>query len=331
MPRSDNTVLQFFAMGDSPYDQSANTCIAKDGSPQQPCTRYDCTRANNLPDENTCTYEGTEYKCIKSNIIPYINDKLASGEAAFVVHVGDFIKGNKSAPNKRCSDASFESRKTLFSQCSNFLITPGDNEWNECAGYDINSNTDDIRELWRDKFASEQSPFHQFSSDFPSAVGGGRPNISRQNNNPENLFFTYNEVAFFGLNLPAGDNYIENRSLVDINARWVEANLDKDRCNLKSIVIFGHTQPSSLVDSVLQSYYDACSMIPTLFIKGDAHPSTYCMKKLDNRLTLTVEAFHSGPLLLSIVSDTSGNHFFHVKDKDIVNSNRDCPDLSMTD
>lgn len=320
-------------MGDAPYDGDANTCIGENGSPQDPCLRYDCSRVNRLPIDNKCTYEGSEFSCIKNNIIPYINDKINSGESAFVLHIGDIIKGRNAGNNKRCSNASFESRRKLFSQCSNFLLTPGDNEWNECPGYNIISNGGDMRQLWRDKFAAEQSQFHQFSTDFPSAVGGGRPNIARQINNPENLFFTFNQVAVFGLNLPANDNYVENRSPVDTNSQWIKANLDKDRCDLKSIIIFGHTNPSSEVDAALQSYYDACSPIPTLVINGNSHPATYCMKKSDNRLTLTVEAFHSGPLLVSIVSDTttSGYHFFHVKDKDIVNSNRDCPDLSMTD
>jgi hypothetical protein len=261
-----------------------------------------------------------------------MNNRLSDGDAAFALHVGDFIKGNNSGSNKRCSNASFESRKTLFSQCSNFLLVPGDNEWNDCEGYDINSNSDEMRAMWRDKFANEQSPFHQFSNDFPSAVGGDRPNIIRHKSNPENLFFTYNEIGFFGLNLPAGENYIENRSLFDINAQWIEDNLDVETCNLKSIVLFGHTDPSREVNAKLHNYYNACSTIPTLVIVGNTHPSTYCMKKSDNRFTLTVEAFQSGPLLVSIVHDTDGFHFFHVKDKDLVDSNQSCPDLSiMTD
>lgn len=329
-PTLDNTVLQFFAFGDSPYDGDANTCIGTDGLPQNPCTRYDCTKINTLQKFNTCTYKGPQYRCLKNKIIPYMNDKLTNGEAAFALHIGDIIKGQK--PNKRCSAASFESRKTLFSQCPNFLIVPGDNEWNDCVGYDINSNSDEMRELWRDTFANELSPFHQFSNDFPSGVGGDRPNIIRQESNPENLFFTYNGVGVFGLNQPAGENYIENRSPFDINAQWIEDNLDEKTCNLKSIVLFGHTNPSSEVNAKLLNYYNACSTIPTLVINGNDHPSTYCMKKADNRLTLTVEAFQSGPLLVSIVHDTDGYHFFHVQDKDFLDSNDSCPDLSqMTD
>lgn len=123
-PRSDNTVLQFFALGDAPYDEDANTCIGENGSPQDPCVRYDCSRVNRLPIDNTCTYEGSEFSCIKNNIIPYINDKINSGDSAFVLHIGDIIKGRNSGNNKRCSNASFESRRKLFSQCSNFLLTP---------------------------------------------------------------------------------------------------------------------------------------------------------------------------------------------------------------
>jgi len=121
-PTLDNTVLQFFAFGDSPYDGDANTCIGTDGLPQNPCTRYDCKKINTLQKFNTCTYKGPQYRCLKNKIIPYMNDKLTNGEAAFALHIGDIIKGQK--PNKRCSAASFESRKTLFSQCPNFLSCP---------------------------------------------------------------------------------------------------------------------------------------------------------------------------------------------------------------
>lgn len=128
---SDNTVMKFFAFGDVPYDDDANTCIGEDGVPQEPCTRYNCTKLRKLQRDNTCTYEGSEYRCLKDNIIPYMNGKFADGDAAFALHVGDIIKGDKFASNKRCSDASFESRQNLFNQCSNLLLVPGDNEWND--------------------------------------------------------------------------------------------------------------------------------------------------------------------------------------------------------
>jgi len=241
-----------------------------------------------------------------------MNGKFADGDAAFALHVRDIIKGDKFASNKRCSDASFESRQNLFNQCSNLLLVPGDNEWNDCA-------------------ANEKSPFHQFTDDFPSAFGGGRPHIVRHNSNPEILFLTFKEVGVFGLNLPAGDNYIKDRSSVDINAQWVEEKLDKDRCNLKSIVLFGQIVQLIGVNAKLHDYYNACSTILTLVIIGNGHPTIYCMKKSENRFTLTVEASQSGPLLVSIVHDTDGLHFFHVKDKDLVDSNQSCPELSMTD
>jgi hypothetical protein len=231
LPVSSNTVLQFVAFGDSPYDANANTCIGKDGQPQNPCKRYNCTK-NEVQSGNTCTYEGPEYQCVKESIIPYINRKIANGGAAFALHVGDIIKGGG-----KCSEASFESGKALFSQSSNFSLVPGDNEWNECQGQNITSNNDALSMLWRAKFASKQSPFHKFSDDFPSAVGGGRPDVIRHIENPEILFFTYNDIAFFGLNLPGGLDDIEQKLLVDKNAKWIQDNLDKDRCNLKSIVL----------------------------------------------------------------------------------------------
>ena len=40
-----NVALQFFAFGDTPYDNTCstcNTCIGEDGSKEEDCTRYDC-------------------------------------------------------------------------------------------------------------------------------------------------------------------------------------------------------------------------------------------------------------------------------------------------
>jgi len=69
------------------------------------------------------------------------------------------------------------------------LIGPGDNDWNECFGYDITSNADPIREVWRKMFAEvNTSPFNQFTSDFPQTFGfngADRPVINRKDFNPE--------------------------------------------------------------------------------------------------------------------------------------------------
>ena len=90
-----NVALQFFAYGDSPYDSSCdacNTCIGEDGAKEDFCSRFDCTvPTSQLPADNTCTFEGPEFNCVKDVLIPYMNRKIEAGDAAFMAHTGDFI------------------------------------------------------------------------------------------------------------------------------------------------------------------------------------------------------------------------------------------------
>ena len=128
-------------------------------------------------------------------------------------------------------------------------MVPGDSDWNECYRYDINSNTDPIREMWLNNFANVTSPFNQFSQDFPEIMGGGMPFIERQATNPENFHFVFNDVAFFGLNSVKGSSHVEYIAPEDLNAVWVENSLEIADCTIKSIVLIAHMEPSSDVDT----------------------------------------------------------------------------------
>ncbi|EJK55704.1 hypothetical protein THAOC_24535 [Thalassiosira oceanica] len=308
-----NTVVQFFAWGDAPYDSNCdicNTCIAEDGvTKESECTRFNCIVRNkdieSLPIQNTCTYEGYEYHCIRDKLIPYMNAKMDSGDASFSVHVGDIIKGTTPKDggiggNRRCTISSFTSRRDLFHQLNNFLLVVGDNEWQDCIGYDI--------------------VFQH----------GKRPLVSRMASNPEIFHFEYNGSAYFGLNRGQGTQFIGDISEVDFNALWVEQQLALDTtCQLKSVVFISHIGPSSDVRNKLSEYFSRCSTLPTLSIKGNDHPSTYCLSMdTEHQLELTIEAARSGPVLVSIVEDPdSGAHFFHIHDPDKNDSSSTCPEL----
>ena len=84
-----NIVIQFLAFGDTPYDGSAISCINAEGQVEKPCTLYDCTKDPPYP--NTCTYEGSDFRCLRDHTLPYM--KGLSTTAAFAVHIGDFLKG----------------------------------------------------------------------------------------------------------------------------------------------------------------------------------------------------------------------------------------------
>lgn len=84
-----NVALQFFAYGDTPYDSHANTCIGEDGTKETECSRFDCT--GELDVGNTCTFEGSEYDCLRDVTIPWMNRMIDAGDAAFMAHTGDII------------------------------------------------------------------------------------------------------------------------------------------------------------------------------------------------------------------------------------------------
>jgi hypothetical protein len=44
-----------------------------------------------MPANNTCTYEGNDYDCVRDSIVPYMNGLIADGDAASIAHIGDFI------------------------------------------------------------------------------------------------------------------------------------------------------------------------------------------------------------------------------------------------
>jgi len=116
---------------------------------------------------------------------------------------------------------------------------------NECHGYDIFSNADPVRGMWRVYFATDVFSFNQFSRDFPN--NKRKSAISRQVGNPENYFFAHKNVAVFGLNRVDGRSYLKNKVPIDLNEVWVNDRLllKKESCELKTVVIVRRRRPST--------------------------------------------------------------------------------------
>ena len=131
-PTSSNVVLQFFALGDFPYDEESTTTVtgsdSKCGTSNSDAPKnadqceYPPNSENVFACTKGCTYEGQEYSCWKDTIIPWMNDSsrtssstwVTEAKPAFSVHVGDFLKGNGSGNSGRCNPDSFASRRELF-------------------------------------------------------------------------------------------------------------------------------------------------------------------------------------------------------------------------
>ena len=191
--------------------------------------------------------------------------------------------------------------------------------------------------MWRDDFALDAA-FNQFGADFPPTLGfsgGSRPTIDRrhESGNPEIFYFLHNKIAFFGLNRVARNSYISNRAPSDFNADWVEEKLALDlSCDLESIVIIAQSTLKDVVYNKIDEYFARCGTIPSITITGDLHPRTYCMEKTGEHFDLTIEAFKSGPILVSVVRDPTGvrGDYFHVEDSQLTNSNYDCSGFAVT-
>lgn len=249
-----------------------------------------------------------------------------------------FPGGSSVASNERCNEYSFGVRGKLFAEAKNFLIVPGDNEWNECCTYDEDSNTDVGRRNWRNTFALD--PAFQLNEDFPPTQGfpgGSKPDLRRngsdEDENPEMYAFVHNKVLVVGLNRVARESWLSDNSgeSPDRNARWMDENLDLDEnCELESTVIIAQTDLKSSFYDELEDYFVRCGRkIPALVITGNDHPSTYCFEgpESDYLFEMVVEAFRSGPLHVSVVRDPSGEvgDFFHVEDTQLDDSNSNCP------
>ena len=210
-----------------------------------------------------------------------------------------------------------------------------DNEWNECVGFDVNSNDDPAKAKWREMFADENSPFHSFSRDFPHVSAGypAMPTLERQEANPENFFFKHNDVAFLGLN-EVNSYYQPVWVGQDAqNSDWVKSNFGTNAggtldCSFSSIVIFSQISIGGGIETAIFDYFSQCGGDkPTLNIVGDIHPFVFCSNWVNNDriIKVTVEAFKAAPLLVSILKDPSDNkHYFHMESTSTSTTYGDC-------
>jgi hypothetical protein len=145
----------------------------------------------------------TPYSRFERQHLPAVMEQIAASGAAFIVHIGDFKGGD--AP---CNDALFQDRLTLFDdQPLPFVLTPGDNEWTDCAHKGA-GGFDPVERLgWLRRHFYPQG----------QSLGRLAMAVSSQADDPafpayrENLSWQRGPVLFLTLNLPGGDNYRGSR------------------------------------------------------------------------------------------------------------------------
>ena len=276
-----STVVKFLAFGDTPYD---------------PDSAY--------------PFIGPQYVCVEQVILP--GAKGMANEVDFIVHVGDVKKGS-ARYSTYCDDVVFGNRRDLFSAVEpdlDFFLVVGDNEWNECAGYDIDPHiSDEAKNRWREHFTTGYlGSFNRQSLPY----GGDNIRLLRQPGKPENFFFYYPalDIAFFGVTEPASDPEYNS-----INANWIVENLvGKDP---KAIVVFGHARIGSS-SPVLKTAIPRS--VPTLYVQGNAHVHSMGNYFSDSRQSewpflgqLTVPAFKAHPFEITILKHSDGKHTFGAK------------------
>lgn len=157
------------------------------------------TRAEPPPAYTFALIGDTPYSTFERTHLPELLARIADSGAAFIVHVGDIKAG--SAP---CSDALLEDRLALFDrQPLPFILTPGDNEWTDCArpaagGFDPLERLDWLR---RHFFPPGRSLGQNPIAVTSQADAPGFPAYR------ENLRWQRGPVLFATLNLPGGDNH----------------------------------------------------------------------------------------------------------------------------
>jgi len=197
-------------------------------------------------------------------------EEMAKAELPFVVHVGDIMRGRTN-----CERELYEMRAGVFSKSPiPFLITIGDNEFNDCKDA-VKSQA-----LFREVILNNP-PTNQFVTGTDENFDG--LTITRQREMIENAAWSYNGVDFIMLVLPdlPGNYPLDAESINEIlNANTVFlVNYFKKAVQNKSeaVVLIMHSSP---VTCGLQACFDFIGLIenevrkfkkPVLLINGSNH------------------------------------------------------------
>jgi len=188
----------------------------------------------------------------------------------FVVHVGDIIRGSTS-----CSEKLFAMRAKIFSQSPiPFLITIGDNEFNDCK------DPIKARNLFR-KLILNNPPLKQ-------TVKGASPNsnsfmVTRQRGMIENVTWRYNGVDFIMLVLPDLPGVYrlkksELNKILSFNIKFLVENFNEaKKNNSHAVVLIMHSNPVTCRLKACSKFLETLKneiksfSKPVLFLNGSIH------------------------------------------------------------
>lgn len=227
--------------------------------------------------------------------MPALIAEMNIDDLAFVIHVGDFKHGD--AP---CSDAVYRDRHELFDSLHHaFVLTPGDNDWSDCAraaagGYQPEERLARLRAMF---FAGGAS-----LGQTPMALARQSPHY------PENQRWQRGRVLFMTLNVPGGNNHIgdprkpspEYADRKRANLAWLAAGFAAARTQrLAAVVIAMQANPKfmrkpaglanpgyeELIEHVHRETLDFSGRV--LWVHGDSHLMRIDTPLLDAGVPLT--------------------------------------------
>ncbi|MGH7599012.1 MAG: InlB B-repeat-containing protein, partial [bacterium] len=168
--------------------------------------------------------------------------------SAFLVHVGDILKGGAACNESVYSQVSGNMKGLAVPT----YITPGDNETVDCSSPSQGFN-----------FFLEY--FQNFEQNFC-----GVPYTEHQSTHPENWAFIMDDVLFIGLNLVYGGSSANQQA-----ADWVAQQLEANGAEVRAAVAFAHYAPnkSSSFSTPFRSAAAAFGK-PILFMHGHGHSWT---------------------------------------------------------
>ncbi|MGH2690694.1 MAG: DUF7594 domain-containing protein [Actinomycetota bacterium] len=205
----------------------------------------------------------TPYSSAQVEDLLDLRAKINADSLAYVVHVGDLKSGSSA-----CTDDVYTHRKSIFSGFDDpFIYTPGDNEWSDCDGIEL------------DRLAYLRGVF--FPDD--QTLGQRRETVIRQRNYPENTRWTKGGIMFATVHTVGTSDYsgTERDARRHANVEWIHAAFDAaDASGSRGVVIVTHANWGSPYGTSRMAFEAVKSALheevlasprPVVFVHGDTH------------------------------------------------------------
>ena len=209
----------------------------------------------------------TPYSASESEDLLNLRDTMNAAGLSYAVHVGDIKSGSSS-----CTDSHYTNARTIFNGFeAPFVYTPGDNEWSDCDGEEL-ERLDFIRQTF---FPTTSSP----------TLGMRKESVVRQSSTyTENARWTRGGIVFATIHTVGSNNFsgTERTERNAANVVWLRAAFDEaDRIGARGVVVITHANWGEPFGSSAKSAFEDMVTIledetvefgkPVVFVHGDTH------------------------------------------------------------